>query len=133
MEITDIIGSGWAFPPRFDKNSGEVRLTQGLRNVAENLEIVVNTRLGERVLRRSFGSETHELMFKPFNANVASYLQESLLTSLEENEPRARIEKLSISQPNPQEGRLDIAIHFTVISTNESDNLVLPFYLPDLT
>ncbi|HAA13036.1 MAG TPA: hypothetical protein DCE41_15635 [Cytophagales bacterium] len=131
MEEVDIIGSGWTFPPAFDKPSQSVVLSSGTRNVAESLEIIVNTRLGERILRSTFGSETHELLFKPFNGNVRTYLQSALKDNIEDNEPRLTIDDLQITQPNPQEGRLEIAIQFTVISTNESDNLVLPYYLPD--
>ncbi|MEL6537979.1 MAG: GPW/gp25 family protein [Bacteroidota bacterium] len=132
MEEVDIIGSGWTFPPAFDKPAAGVVLSHGVANVTESLGIIVNTRLGERILRPEFGSETHELVFKPFNANMRTYLQESLRNAVEEHEPRVTVESVAITQPNPLEGRIEIAIAFTVISTNESENLVLPYYLPDL-
>ena len=51
MAIEDaFIGTGWSFPPAFDKATASVELRTGIADVEESLRIIFTTQLGERVM-----------------------------------------------------------------------------------
>lgn len=127
----DILGRGWEFPPRFDKTIGGVTMLEGTDDVQNSIEVILYTKFGERLFRSEFGSKIHELLFEPLNENMKTYLKESLELSLEMNEPRITVKSISLNQPNPSVGKVDISIVYQVIETNETNNLVVPFYTPD--
>ncbi|WP_062054080.1 GPW/gp25 family protein [Aquimarina longa] len=133
MSISNSIEKRWSFPPKFDNRSGQIELVGDIDAIAQNLEIIVNTRLGERVLRSQFGSRTHELLFESITENMKTYMTQSLKESIELNEPRIDITDMRIDQPDVTIGKLSIHIVFEVIATKESQNLVLPYYLPNIS
>ena len=131
MDTPDYIGKGWVFPPVFDRQTGQARLVGGMDNITQSLAIIINTNLGERVLRDEFGSVANELVFEPFSANMKTYMDDRLRFAIEANEPRVANVAVSISQPDPNVGKLDIEIVFEVAETGQPGNLVLPYYLPE--
>ena len=127
----DILGRGWEFPPRFDKTIGGVTMLEGKEDVQNSIEIIIHTKFGERILRGEFGSTIHELLFETLDENMKTRLSDSLELSLELNEPRITVKSITLNQPNPHLGRVDISIVYQIIETNETDNMVVPFYTPD--
>lgn len=126
-----IIGSGWEFPPVFDKDEQGVRLLTGLREIENSIYIILHTTLGERIMRRSFGSNLHQLQFEPLTENLKTYMASSLRESLETNEPRIEIQSLRLNQPDPSLGRIDIEVEVMVRKTLTPLSLILPYYLSD--
>lgn len=130
-ENNDILGRGWEFPPRFDKTLGGVSMLDGEADVQNSIEVIIHTKLGERIFRDEFGSKIYELLFEPLNENMKTYMKEGLKLSLELNEPRIDVRDIRLDQPNPGLGKVDISITYSLIETNETKNLVVPFYTPD--
>lgn len=127
----DIIGTGWEFPPRFDRFSVGPAMLSGAEDVDNSIFVIIHTQLGERIMRGEFGSDIHQLLFEPLNANLKTYMASSLRQSLENNEPRIEIQSLELTQENPGLGRVDIHVTYTLIETQLERNLVVPFYTPD--
>ena len=127
-EKDEFLGVGWAFPPRFNKMDNSTELVAGRNAVESCIRIIVQTKLGERILRNEFGSRIHELVFEPLNANMKTYMTSTLQVALEMNEPRISNVNVILSQPDIAVGRVDISIEYTIIETNETNNLVIPFY-----
>ena len=45
------LGTGWSFPPEFDNTTGSVLLVKNETDIAESLDILLSTSLGERVMQ----------------------------------------------------------------------------------
>lgn len=131
MPQSEIIGSGWEFPPVFDKNENGVRLISDLKEIENSIYVILHTAIGERVMRRSFGTNLHQLIFESLTENMKVYMATSLRESLEQHEPRITVDRLQLQQENPALGRVDIHIEVTVRKTHQPLSLVLPYYLPE--
>jgi len=131
MDREEILGRGWEFPPSFSKSNNETAMIAGEEDVESSIHIILHTRFGERVMRNEFGSNIYELLFEPLNENMKTYMAASLKESLVDNEPRIQVKNVTLNQNDPALGRVDITVDFTMIETNVSKNLVVPFYIPD--
>ena len=131
MDSNELLGTGWAFPPKFDKNSIGAAMLTGEEDVDNSIYVILHTKLGERILRNEFGSNIHDLVFEPLTENTKTYMASSLKESLANNEPRIKVTSLLLEQADPALGRIDINIVYTLIATNVSSNLVVPFYTPE--
>jgi phage baseplate assembly protein W len=127
----EILGAGWEFPPRFDKGSNSNAMLAGQNKVENSIYVIIHTKIGERILRNEFGSTIYELVFEALNENMKTYMSDALKRSLENNEPRINVLKVDLIQEDPSLGRVDISIQYRLIETNETKNLVVPFYTPE--
>lgn len=131
MEEKEILGTGWAFPPSFDKNGLEAEMLHGGDDVANSIYLILHTKIGERIMRRTFGSNIHELLFEPLNQNMKTYMSATLAEALRLNEPRIVVTDLKLTQEDPFTGKVDISITYTHIKTQTQNNLVIPYQLPE--
>ena len=67
----NIIGHGWAFPPKIDAQGG-LALTNMRSEIQQAIEIILSTSPGQRVMRPTFGCRLHELVFSPNNSHTAA-------------------------------------------------------------
>jgi len=122
------LGKGWRFPVDLNRNGG-VAMSAYEELVRESIIIILGTAPGERVMRPHFGCEIHDLLFAPNDMNTAGLAAHYCMKALQKWEPR--IEDIeahaapSIDQPN----KLLINIVYKVRATNNTHNLVYPFYL----
>ena len=130
MENTGLafLGKGLEFPPAFDKVTGDVRLVEAYADIQESLGIILSTRPGERVLEPDFGCNLDQMLFEPLNLTLISYMREVVKTALILHEPRIDVNDVSIRQDGALEGRVLIAVDYTVRGTNSRFNFVYPFY-----
>lgn len=131
MNKEEILGRGWHFPPSFSKSDNEAAMISGEEDVERSIYVIIHTKLGERIMRNEFGSNIYDLLFEPLNENMKTYMTSTLKGSLADNEPRINVENITLVQDDPALGRVDITIEFTMIETNVTKNLVVPFYVPD--
>lgn len=122
------LGRGLGFPPTFDRNLGDVRMVEAEADIVESLQIILSTRPGERILEPEFGCNLDQMLFEPLNLTLVSYMREVVRTSLILHEPRIEVNDVSIQQDGALEGRVLIAVDYTVRSTNSRFNFVYPFY-----
>jgi phage baseplate assembly protein W len=124
----EIVGRGWAFPLKTDSQGG-ISLTSERNEIQQSIIIILSTELGQRVMRPTFGSRLHELVFAPNNNHTAALARRYVEEALGMWEPR--INNLSIDvKPDPNEtSRLLIEINYQVKSTKDRRSLVYPFYL----
>ncbi len=138
--ITDLIGSGWAFPPTIDPQGG-VALARATNEIEQAIRIILLTPLGQRVMRPTFGCRIHELVFAPNNSTTAAQAIRYVEEALAMWEPRIQVTEVTVTmdanengrQPvtaDPKEdGRMFIHINYFIKSTNDPRSLVFPFYL----
>jgi phage baseplate assembly protein W len=125
------LGTGWSFPPTFDKASRSVELVSAEDDIWQSLYILLSTSLGERVMQPTYGCNLTELLFETLSPNVASNIKELIRTAILYHEPRIRLNRLDLSLSEQLEGVVNIALDYTILSTNSRFSFVYPFYLQE--
>jgi hypothetical protein len=124
----ELVGSGWAFPPKLDTR-GEVALTIPDNEIIQSIYIILSTAPGERVMRPDFGCRIHDYIFAPSNAVTAVEVEVVVREALERWEPRITLDAIRAIPSQELLGQLLIEIDYTVKATNDERSLVFPFYL----
>lgn len=126
--MTDIIGRGWAFPPRIDPQGG-ISLTSDRSEIEQAIQIILNTSPGQRVMRPTFGCRLHELVFAPNNAQTAFQARRYVEDALGMWEPRIQVTQVNVRADSDDGSRLIIEVEYMVKATHDRRSLVHPFYL----
>jgi len=122
------LGRGWSFPPAFDKASKNVAMLEEKKDIESSLEILLSTRLGERIMQPNYGCNLDEMVFEAMNLTMLTYLKDLVENAILYFEPRIDLEGLEIDTTQELEGVLLIRIDYTVRTTNSRFNFVYPFY-----
>ena len=122
------LGTGWSFPPSFQKKTASANLSSEEKDICESLIILLSTRPGERVMNPAYGCNLDDLLFAPLTLTLKSFVKDLIETAILYFEPRINIESIDIEQNRDLEGELLIKIEYVVRSTNTRTNLVYPFY-----
>lgn len=122
------LGRGWGFPPTFDKASKSVGMLEEEKDIESSLEILLSTRLGERIMQPNYGCNLDEMVFEAMNLTMLTYLKDLVENAILYYEPRIDLEGIEIDTSQELEGLLLIIIDFTVRTTNSRFNYVFPFY-----
>jgi phage baseplate assembly protein W len=121
------LGTGWGFPPTFQRSSGGVEMLSDEADIRSSLEILLSTEVGERVMQPKYGCNLHRLVFEPLDTTLQTYMKDLIKTAILYFEPRVILNDV-ILEPDIQSGRIDILIDFTIAKTNTRSNYVYPFY-----
>lgn len=127
-EYKSFLGKGWGFPPIFEKKTKAVAMLEDEADIESSLEILLSTRLGERIMVPEYGCNLEELLFKPLNLTLKTYVIDLIKKAILYHEPRIDVNKIFIDPLNEIEGELLIKIDYTIRSTNSRKNMVFPFY-----
>jgi phage baseplate assembly protein W len=69
--LTDaFLGVGWSFPPTFPPAAPSSRMVSGVDDIHQSIEILLRTRLGERLMQEPFGCDLDEMLFAEVNASA---------------------------------------------------------------
>jgi Bacteriophage baseplate protein W len=126
--LTDIIGSGLAFPLRLDSR-GAVALVSGEAELEQSIRLILATAPGERPMRPEFGCGVHDFVFESVDASMLGQVEQAVRLALDRWEPRIRVRQVDFELGEAAHGRLGIVITYEVRATNIERNLVYPFYV----
>ena len=127
----DFLGVGWSFPTGTDPATGDVSLSAYERDVKEAIRIILQTAPGERVMRPGFGCGIHDLVFEEISSTTVAAVQATVQDALIAFEPRIELLGVSVDPFDALNGLLLIKIDYRVRRTNQTDNLVYPFYFKE--
>lgn len=122
------LGRGWGFPPEFNRATRAVNMLEDEADIKSSLEILLSTRLGERVMVPDYGCNLDELLFKPLTLTLKTFVIDLIKTAILYYEPRIDLNKIAIDPTDELEGVLLINLDYTVRATNSRKNMVYPFY-----
>lgn len=125
------LGTGWGFPPRFSDQGRNLHTVSGADNVHKSVWVILNTGLGERIMREDFGAGLNKLHFEPIRSRLVNSLKRTIKNALLLHEPRVTLESINVSEEKSLEGVLLIQLQYTVKATNSRFNMVYPYYLND--
>ena len=127
MEEKDFLGTGWGFPPTFNKTIKGVDLAVAEADIKSSLEILLATNLGERIMQPKFGCALDELSFESLTTTLKTVIKDLIETAILYYEPRIDLENVTLTD-EVNEGIIFIDVQYKVRATNSRQNLVYPFY-----
>lgn len=127
----DFLGRGWAMPVDLDPRTGMVATVAHEEDIRQAIRIILETAPGERVMRPDFGCGVHELAFTRMDATAARLIRSSIEEALRRYEARIEVINVDVPEDAPPSGLLLIEIDYRVRRTNQTGNLVFPFYFQE--
>jgi phage baseplate assembly protein W len=127
----EFLGTGWRYPILPDAGGG-LGYVSGDDNVEQSLLVLLQTAVGERVMRPKFGTRLHEMLFAPGSPQNLSRLETSVREAVRDYEPRAELEEVRAELDPGDDTRVTVSVQYRVRQSNTRNNLVFPFYLGTL-
>ena len=124
----EFLGRGWAYPVQLDALQGKVALAEYEDDVQQAIYIILGTAPGERVMRADFGCGIYDMVFEVIDSASITRIQNLVTEALVAYEPRIELQGVMVDPYRAAEGRLEIGVAYRIRRTNQSGNLVYPFY-----
>lgn len=125
----DFLGSGWAFPVTFSAGNYELKLSRYEENIKDSINIILQTRLGERPTAPQFGSGLQQFFFKKMTQTLKGEIRDTIKIALLDNEPRITVLNIEVDFVDPQTGLVEVLVAYRFNKTNTRHNYVFPFYI----
>lgn len=125
------LGTGWSFPPEFNKDSRNVAMVSSVEDIEQSLNILLSTTLGERVMQPKYGCDLSSYVFEALNSSVIGYIKDRVKNAILYYEPRIIADKIDVTGDGSFdliEGRFIISIEYTIPETNSRFNYVYDYY-----
>ncbi|WP_024768085.1 GPW/gp25 family protein [Aquimarina macrocephali] len=129
IEDNKFLGSGWSFPPQFQKGGNQVVMVSGEKDIEQSLYILLTTSLQERVMQSDYGSELKNYVFESINQGFITDIKNAVTDAILNHEPRIKVDAVTLDNTDPEKGLIHIKVTYTVRMTNNRFNLVYPFYV----
>lgn len=126
--MTEILGSGLAFPLQVDRLGG-IALSRDETDIDQAIQLILGTAPGERPMRPEFGCGVHDFVFDTIDAGTLTQMELAILEALDRWEPRIQVLEVDFDLADVADGELIIQIDYRVRATNNRRNLVYPFYV----
>jgi uncharacterized protein len=127
-ERKDFLGRGWAMPVVLDPRTGLVASVEYEEDIRQSILIILETAPGERVMRPNFGCGIHEMVFTALDSTSLQLIRSSVEEAMRRCEARIEVIGVTFDETAVSEGRLLIELEYRVRRTNQTGNLVFPFY-----
>jgi len=132
-DLKSFLGTGWSFPPSFNKHTKSVDMVSDEIDISQSLKIILFTDLGSRIMRPDFGSDVKNFTFESINKGSIARLSDVVEGAINRHEPRIDLEKVDIDHSNAVDGKLLIQLTFMIKYVNVRTNAVFPFYIKEGT
>lgn len=127
------LGTGWAFPPEFNKKANDVKLVSEEDDIRESLSILLSTSPGERIMQPSYGCGLRSMIFESISEGSVTELKDIVERAILFFEPRVTLNAVNVDTERVYDGVLEIILDYTVRATNSRSNMVYPFYFKEGT
>ncbi len=124
----DFLGRGWAMPVDLDRRTGLIASVAYEEDVRQSILIILETTPGDRVMRPDFGCGVHDLVFECLDSTTARLIRSSIEEALRRYEARIEVLNVTVPEDAPPSGELLVEIEYRVRRTNQTGNVVFPFY-----
>lgn len=121
-------GVGWRFPILPDP-SGALGYAEGPASIEACLTVLLQTALGERLMRPDLGTRVPEMVFAPGSVANLRAIEESITEAVRDFEPRVSLDAV-LAEADPIDPTVvTVSITYRIRTSNTTANLVFPFYL----
>jgi len=125
--MNDKIGTGWSFPPHFDKADGSVTMTTSDADIQGALAIIFTTRLEERLFRPDFGCSLEDWQFKSIDAASENRMRRMIGQVVRTYEPRIDLRDIEIDGAGSPEGELKVVLKYSIKEEFSSSDEIYTF------
>jgi len=87
-EVKSFLGTGWSFPPVFNKSDHSVSMVSDVNDIEESIRIILSTTPGERIMQPEFGCDLKRLVFEKIDSTLIASLDHLIYHALLNFEPR---------------------------------------------
>ncbi len=122
------LGTGLAFPLQVNQR-GELATVSGEKDIEQAIWIILGTRLGERVMRPTFGCRAQELIFEPRDATTFTLMKTYVEEALKFWEPRINVKAIDLSLDDANDSAIFVDIQYEIKETHDVRSIVYPFFL----
>lgn len=133
MTEDSFLGVGWGFPPAFDKYSGTVETVSDEKDIQQSLQILLSTKLKERVMRSDFGCDLTAMVYENITVTLLTKIKGIIENAILLYEPRIDLTDIDFSSTDELSGIIHIEIIYQIRATNSRKNYVFPYYLEEGT
>jgi uncharacterized protein len=113
---------------QLDPRTGLVASVEAEEDIRQSIRIILETAPGERVMRPNFGCGIHELVFTVVDSTTIQRICSVVEEALRRCEARIDVLEVKVDDAATSEGKLLIELEYRVRKTNQTGNLVFPFY-----
>jgi phage baseplate assembly protein W len=124
----DFLGRGWAMPVDLDPLTGLTARVEHEEDIRQSILIILETAPGERVMRPNFGCGIHEMVFSVIDSTAIQRISSEVTETLRRCEARIDVLGVTVDEAPTQQGELLVQVEYRVRKTNQTGNLVFPFY-----
>ena len=125
------LGRGWANPVALNIRTGGVAFVEYEEDIRQSILIILETAPGERVMRPNFGCGIHELVFTSIDTTAIQLIRSAVMDALRQYEARIEVLSVEVSEAETFDGKLLVEIEYRVRKTNQTGNIVFPFYFKE--
>ncbi len=115
-------------PVALDPRTGLVASVEYEEDIRQSIRIILETAPGERVMRPNFGCGIHDLVFAALDNTTLQLIRSTVEEALRRCEARIDVLSVTVDEAATAEGQLLIEVEYRVRRTNQTGNLVYPFY-----
>ena len=115
-------------PVALDSRTGLVASVEYEEDIRQSILIILETAPGERVMRPNFGCGIHDLVFTALDSTTMELIRSTVEEALRRCEARIDVLGVTVDESATSEGQLLIELEYRVRRTNQTGNLVWPFY-----
>ncbi len=128
MDAASLFGQGISFPPRLGAD-GRFAWSSGPDNIREAMQVILLTRLGERLMLPDFGGDLRTYLFEPNTVATRQRLQEQIQSALTLWEPRITVQSVSVD-PDPDDPQAAVAtVQYQLVASQTAAQLNLTLQL----
>lgn len=120
-----IIGKGIIFPLTLDQ-LGRVKITEGLDLIKASIINILVFNYGERYFLRQFGSKLFVLLDEPNDDVLMALIRTYIIEVITKWEKR--VELTSVEVQRTSYDKISLHLNYVVISTQQEDTFIFPFY-----
>jgi phage baseplate assembly protein W len=127
------LGTGWSFPPEFNKRVSGVTMVSEDDDIRESLRILLLTSPGERTMYPAYGCGLKALIFDTISESTITEITDVIERAVLFFEPRITLDSVEVDTETMYDGLIKILLRYTIRATNSRSNMVYPFYFREGT
>ncbi|MCW3162451.1 GPW/gp25 family protein [Chryseobacterium oryctis] len=133
MKIKTFLGTGWAFPPTFNKLEATVETVSDEEDVFQSLHILLTTQLKERIMRSDFGCDLTSMLYESITITLLTKIKGIITDAILKYEPRIDLIDVQFFTEDTNNGVINIEVTYRIRATNSRKNYVFPYYIKEGT